>query len=80
MDYLLFASSLDHVGVFTRSVKDTAYVMDIIKGHDDKDMTSLPDEDVNYVNNLSNNVKGKKLFYMKEALEINNGNENLEKK
>ncbi len=74
-----FASSLDHVGVFTRSVKDTAYVMDIIKGHDDKDMTSLPDEDVNYVNNLSNNVKGKKLFYMKEALEINNGNENLEK-
>jgi len=29
--------------------------MDIIKGHDDKDMTSLPDEDVNYVNNLSNN-------------------------
>ena len=74
-----FASSLDHVGVFTRSVKDTAYVMDIIKGYDDKDMTSLPDEDVNYVNNLSNNVKGKKLFYMKEALEINNGNENLEK-
>lgn len=74
-----FASSLDHVGVFTRSVKDTAYVMDIIKGHDDKDMTSLPDEDVNYVNNLSNDVKGKKLFYMKEALEINNGNENLEK-
>ena len=65
-----FASSLDHVGVFTRSVKDTAYVMDIIKGHDDKDMTSLPDEDVNYVNNLSNDVKGKKLFYMKEALEI----------
>ena len=41
-----FASSLDHVGVFTRSVKDTAYVMDIIKGHDDKDMTSLLDEDV----------------------------------
>jgi len=53
--------------------------MDIIKGHIEKDMTSLPDEDVNYVNNLSNNVKGKKLFYMKEALEINNGNENLEK-
>ena len=28
-----FASSLDHVGVFSRCVKDTAYVMDIIKGH-----------------------------------------------
>ena len=72
-----FASSLDHVGVFARSVKDTAYVMDIVKGHDDKDMTSLPDEDVNYVNNLDNSVKGKKLFYIKEALDIDNGNENL---
>ena len=30
-----FASSLDHVGVFTRRVKDTAYVMDIIKGHEE---------------------------------------------
>lgn len=72
-----FASSLDHVGVFSRCVKDTAYVMDIIKGHDDKDMTSLPDEDISYVNNLLNDVKGKKLFYIKEALEIDNGNENL---
>ncbi|MGM9876270.1 MAG: amidase family protein [Bacilli bacterium] len=72
-----FASSLDHVGVFSRCVKDAAYVMDIIKGHDDKDMTSLPDEDISYVNNLSNDVKGKKLFYIKEALEIDNGNENL---
>ena len=72
-----FASSLDHVGVFSRCVRDTAYVMDIIKGHDDKDMTSLPDENISYVNNLSNDVKGKKLFYIKEALDIDNGNENL---
>ena len=72
-----FASSLDHVGVFSRCVRDTAYVMDIIKGHDNKDMTSLPDENISYVNNLLNDVKGKKLFYIKEALEIDNGNENL---
>lgn len=72
-----FASSLDHVGVFARSVKDVSYVMDIIKGHDEKDMTSLPDEDVCYVNNLNNDVKGKKLFYIKEAIEIDNGNEEL---
>ncbi len=29
-----------------------SYVMDIIKGHDDKDMTSLPDEDICYVDSL----------------------------
>lgn len=65
-----FASSMDHVGLFTRSVKDCAYVMDVIKGHDDKDMTSLPDEDICYVNNINNDVRGKKLFYIKEAIEI----------
>ena len=29
-----FASSLDHVGVLARNVKDCAIVTDIIKGHD----------------------------------------------
>lgn len=72
-----FASSLDHVGVFSRCVKDTAYVMDIIKGHDDKDMTSLPDDDVSYVNNLSNDVKGRKLFYIKEALEVTSNSDDF---
>ena len=67
-----FASSLDHVGVFSRCVRDTAYVMDIIKGHDNKDMTSLPDENISYVNNLSNDVKGKKLFYIKELIDEEN--------
>ena len=74
-----FASSLDHLGVFARSVKDTAYVMDIIKGHDDKDMTSLPDEDIKYIDNLDNDVKGKRLFYIKEALEIDNPSDELKK-
>lgn len=72
-----FASSLDHVGLFARCVKDVAFVMDIIKGHDNKDMTSLPDEDISYVNNLSNDVKGKKLFYIKEALEIESNSSDL---
>ena len=72
-----FSSSLDHVGVFARSVKDVSYVMDVVKGHDDKDMTSLPDEDVSYVSELDNDVSGKKLFYIKEAIEIDNGNNEL---
>ena len=70
-----FASSLDHVGVFARSVKDVSYVMDVVKGHDD--MTSLPDEDVSYASELDNDVSGKKLFYIKEAIEIDNGNNEL---
>lgn len=72
-----FASSLDHVGVFARSVKDVSYVMDNIKGYDAKDMTSLPDEDISYVDNLDNDIKGRKLFYIKEAIDIESNSSEL---
>ncbi|MDD2435572.1 MAG: amidase family protein [Bacilli bacterium] len=65
-----FASSLDHVGYFTRSVKDAAYLTDILKGKDERDMTSLPDNDEVYVSGLENDIKGRKLFYIKEVCNI----------
>lgn len=64
-----FASSLDHVGVFARNVKDVAIVTDVLKGRDEFDMTTLPDENVKYTDNLNDNMKGKKLFYIKEILD-----------
>lgn len=72
-----FASGIDHVGVFACSVKDVGYVMNIVKGHNDKDMISFPDEDVRYVDNLNNEVNGKMLFYIRETIEIDNGSEEL---
>lgn len=66
-----FASSLDHVGCFTRSVKDAAIVTDIIKGHDEHDMTSLCDDDSKLVDSLENDITGKKLFYIKEICDKN---------
>lgn len=65
-----FASSLDHVGCFTRCVKDAAIVTDILKGQDEHDMTSLPDEDIKYADMLDNDIKGKKLFYIKEVASL----------
>ena len=65
-----FASSLDHVGCFTRCVKDAAIVTDILKGQDDRDMTSLPDEDIKYIDCIDNDIKGKKLFYIKEITDL----------
>lgn len=63
-----FASSLDHVGVFARSVKDVAYVTDAIKGRDELDMTTLPNENFKYVDKIDEDIKGKKLFYIKEIV------------
>ncbi len=65
-----FASSLDHVGCFTRCVRDAAIVTDILKGKDERDMTSLPDEDIKYIDVIDNDIKGKKLFYIKEISDI----------
>ena len=77
LPFTLIGGGIIFIGVFSRSVKDTAYVMDVIKGYDKKDMTSLPDENISYIDNLNNDVRGKKLFYMKEAMEIDNGNTEL---
>ena len=38
---IAFASSLDQVGPFTRSVRDSARLMEVIAGHDARDATSL---------------------------------------
>ncbi len=65
-----FASSLDHVAMFTRTVKDAAIVTNVLKGHDKLDMTSLKDDKLDYTKTLDESVKGKKLFYIKEACNI----------
>jgi len=74
-----FASSLDHLGVFARNVRDVSIVTDIIKGHDSHDMTSLPDDNREYSNLIDNDVKGRKLFYIKEALENNDNDPEMNK-
>lgn len=73
-----FACSLDHVGCFTRSVKDTAYVLDAIKGHDSKDMTSLPDDNISFSENIGKSISGKKIFYIKELIDRNNYKDDMD--
>ena len=66
-----FASSLDHLGVLTRSVKDAAIVVDNMKGIDKNDMTSWDSSNIHLYDSLDGNVKGKKLCYIKEICDIN---------
>ena len=67
-----FASSLDHLGVLTRSVKDAAIVVDNMKGIDKNDMTSWDSSNINLTESLTGDVKNKKLCYIKEICDINN--------
>ena len=65
-----FASSMDHVAMFTRCVKDAAIVTDILKGQDPLDMTTIKDDGKTYSELLDKDVKGKKLFYIKEICDV----------
>ena len=67
-----FASSLDHCGVLTRSVKDAAIVVDAMKGKDDKDLTTWDSSKIHLYNSIDGNVQGKKLFYIKEIVDLDN--------
>lgn len=67
-----FASSLDHVAMFTRSVYDAAVVTNVLKGQDELDMTSLKDDGMDYTDTINDDVSGKRLFYIKEACDIEN--------
>ncbi len=67
-----FASSLDTCGVLTRSVKDAAIVVDAMKGIDKNDQTSWDSSNIHLYDSIDGNVKGKKLFYIKEIVDIKN--------
>ena len=72
-----FASSLDHVGILTKSVMDAAIVTDILKGYDPKDMTTLKDDGIKYVNEINNDITDKKLFYIKEIVDVDSDSEEV---
>lgn len=64
---MAFASSLDTIGVFTRNVKDNAFVLSIIAGKDEKDATSSSVEVEDYSSCISGNIEGKKIAVIKEV-------------
>ena len=61
-----FASSLDQIGPITKDVRDSAMLLNLIAGHDEKDTTSEDREKVDYTKALKNDVKGLKIGVPKE--------------
>lgn len=56
-----YASSLDHVGAFTRNIRDMAIVIQALAGRDDHDMTSSFRGVPNYLENLNGDLRGKRI-------------------
>jgi aspartyl-tRNA(Asn)/glutamyl-tRNA(Gln) amidotransferase subunit A len=66
-----FASSLDHIGPFSRNVRDSATLLEVMAGRDPLDSTSAAAPVPNYAAHLDGNVSGMKIGvpveYMKHA-------------
>ena len=63
-----YASSLDQIGPLTKDVTDSAILLNLISGHDEKDSTSMDFEEKDYTKALVNDVKGMKIGLPKEYL------------
>ena len=58
---IAFASSLDQIGPFARTVEDAAMLLEVISGHDPHDSTSLDMPVESFTAHLNDDLKGKKI-------------------
>ncbi len=65
---IAFASSLDQIGPFARTVEDAAMLLEVIAGHDKHDSTSLNRPVENYTAHLTDDIKGKKVGVIKDLM------------
>ena len=61
-----FASSLDHIGPFSRTVRDSARLLQVMAGRDEMDSTSASAPVPDYVAALDGNIRGMKIGIPKE--------------
>jgi aspartyl-tRNA(Asn)/glutamyl-tRNA(Gln) amidotransferase subunit A len=61
-----FASSLDQIGPFSKTVRDSALLLNAIAGHDSMDSTSLNEPTPDYSAKLGEDLKGIRLGMPKE--------------
>jgi len=61
-----FASSLDQAGPMSKNVKDSSLLLEVISSYDSKDSTSIDFKRNKYSEELTNNIKGKKIGIPKE--------------
>jgi aspartyl-tRNA(Asn)/glutamyl-tRNA(Gln) amidotransferase subunit A len=64
-----FASSLDHIGQFGRTVRDAATLLGVVAGHDEMDATSATSPGPDDTAALDGNVKGLRIGVPKEYFE-----------
>lgn len=64
-----YASSLDHVGYFTRSIEDACISLQVLAGRDERDMTSSDRPVPDYSRLLNSDLHGRKIAILGNVVE-----------
>ncbi len=64
-----YASSLDHVGLFTRNIDDAALALEVLAGRDDHDMTSSFLAVPEYSSLITSDLKGKRIGVLTNVID-----------
>ena len=61
-----YANSIEQIGPMTKTVKDSAFLLNIIAGQDANDDTTIDNNNVDYLKDIENGIEGKKIGIIKE--------------
>jgi aspartyl-tRNA(Asn)/glutamyl-tRNA(Gln) amidotransferase subunit A len=63
-----YANSIEQIGPLTRTVKDTAFMLNLISGLDPNDNTTVDNNNDDYLKDIDSGIEGKKIGIIKEMV------------
>jgi len=63
-----YANSIEQIGPLTRTVKDTAFMLNLISGIDPNDNTTIDNKNEDYLSEIDLGIEGKKIGIIKEMI------------
>jgi aspartyl-tRNA(Asn)/glutamyl-tRNA(Gln) amidotransferase subunit A len=63
-----YANSIEQIGPITRTVKDTAFMLNLISGIDPNDNTTIDNKNEDYLSEIDSGIEGKKIGIIKEMM------------
>jgi len=63
-----YANSIEQIGPITRTVKDTAFMLNMIAGIDQNDNTTIDNKNEDYLLGIDSGIEGKKIGIIKEMI------------
>jgi len=61
-----YSNSIEQIGPMTRTVEDTAFLLNMITGKDPQDNTTIDNQNEDYLKGIDSGVEGKKIGIIKE--------------